>query len=45
MGRHSMWKFLINTDGHTASIRMGAILSINSVVIKEKSNWIEYYYR
>ena len=39
-----MWRFQLNTDGHTASSRLGHLLGINSVVLKEKSPWIEYYY-
>ena len=39
-----MWRFQLNTDGHTASSRLGHLLGINSVVLKERSPWIEYYY-
>jgi hypothetical protein len=44
MGNASKWRFLISTDGHTASSRLGHLLGINSVVLKERSPWIEYYY-
>lgn len=42
---HSRWRYLLSTDGFTASCRFGKLLQINSVVLKEESNWIEYYYR
>ena len=45
MKKHSRWRFLLNTDGHTASSRLGHLLGLNSVVLKEKSPWIEYFYR
>ena len=45
MANASRWRFLISTDGHTASSRLGHLLGINSVVLKERSPWIEYYYR
>ena len=44
MQNASKWKYLISTDGHTASSRLGHLLGINSVVLKERSPWIEYYY-
>ena len=44
MNNASMWRFQLNTDGHTASSRLGHLLGINSVVLKERSPWIEYYY-
>ncbi|GIM13269.1 hypothetical protein Vretimale_16410 [Volvox reticuliferus] len=42
---HARWKYLFATDGITASSRLGKLLGINSVVVKEDSLWIEYYYR
>ncbi len=45
MPNASRWRFQLNTDGHTASSRLGHLLGINSVVLKERSPWIEYYYR
>ncbi|GAX72768.1 hypothetical protein CEUSTIGMA_g224.t1 [Chlamydomonas eustigma] len=45
MPNASRWRFLISTDGHTASSRLGHLLGVNSVVLKERSIWIEYYYR
>ena len=42
---HSRWKYLLSTDGFTASCRFGKLLQTNSIVLKEESNWIEYYYR
>ena len=44
MNNASKWRFQISTDGHTASSRLGHLLGINSVVLKERSPWIEYYY-
>ena len=44
MDNASKWRFQLNTDGHTASSRLGHLLGINSVVLKERSSWIEYYY-
>ncbi|GAX81947.1 hypothetical protein CEUSTIGMA_g9375.t1 [Chlamydomonas eustigma] len=45
MSNASRWRFLISTDGHTASSRLGHLLGVNSVVLKEKSLWVEYFYR
>uniref|UniRef100_A0A7R9YW00 Glycosyl transferase CAP10 domain-containing protein n=1 Tax=Chlamydomonas euryale TaxID=1486919 RepID=A0A7R9YW00_9CHLO len=42
---HAKWKYLLSTDGFTASCRFGKLLQTNSVVLKEESRWIEYYYR
>ncbi|GLI63223.1 hypothetical protein VaNZ11_006112, partial [Volvox africanus] len=42
---HARWKYLFATDGITASSRLGKLLGIDSVVVKEDSLWIEYYYR
>jgi len=42
---HSKWRYLISADGFTASCRFGKLLQTNSVVLKEESPWIEYYYR
>jgi len=43
--QHAKWKFLLNADGHTASCRLGAVMQTNSVVLRQRSHWIEYYYR
>jgi len=45
MPDHARWRFLISTDGFTASARLGKVLGINSVVVKEETRWIEHYYR
>ncbi|EFJ50044.1 hypothetical protein VOLCADRAFT_89007 [Volvox carteri f. nagariensis] len=45
MHEHARWKYLLATDGTTASSRLGKLLVTNSVVLKEDSVWIEYYYR
>eukprot|EP00798_Chlamydomonas_sp_ICE-L_P015949 gene15948-22083_t len=42
---HSRWKYLISADGFSASCRYGKLLQMDSVVLKEVSQWIEYYYR
>lgn len=42
---HAKWRFLLSTDGHTASCRLAELMSTDSVVMKQESNWIEYYYR
>ncbi|PNW70350.1 hypothetical protein CHLRE_17g716350v5 [Chlamydomonas reinhardtii] len=42
---HARSKFLVNADGHTASCRLGYLMQMNSVVLKQESPWIEYYYR
>ncbi|KAG2426194.1 hypothetical protein HXX76_013175 [Chlamydomonas incerta] len=45
MSKHARYKFLINADGHVSSSRLGYIMQANSVVLRERSPWIEYYYR
>ncbi|GIL62392.1 hypothetical protein Vafri_16612, partial [Volvox africanus] len=42
---HALYKFLINADGHVSSSRLGYIMQTNSVILKQRSPWIEYYYR
>ncbi|KXZ50187.1 hypothetical protein GPECTOR_17g824 [Gonium pectorale] len=42
---HARWRYIFHTDGITASSRLGKVLAINSVVLKEESHWIEYWYR
>jgi hypothetical protein len=39
------WKFLLNLDGFTAAYRLSKYMLSNSVVLKEESVKIEYYYR
>ncbi|PNW79812.1 hypothetical protein CHLRE_08g367750v5 [Chlamydomonas reinhardtii] len=45
MELHARWKWLLNTDGQSASWRLAKLLAINSAVIKHRSDAIEYYYR
>ncbi len=45
MEDHSRWRYLISADGQGASWRLAKLLSINSVVLKARSDSIEYYYR
>lgn len=45
MAEHARWRWLISADGYTASCRFGKMLLTNSLVLKESSPWIEYYYR
>lgn len=42
---HPRNKYLLSLDGCTASFRLAMLLSMNSIVIKEQSLWIEFYYR
>jgi hypothetical protein len=42
---HSRYRWLVSLDGFTASFRFGQLLHTNSVVLKMRSPWIEYYYR
>ena len=41
-GKH---KFLLHMDGHSFSNRLQALLLSNSAVLKQESEYIEYYYR
>lgn len=45
MEDHARYKYLLNTDGTTASSRLGKLMLINSVLLKEETEGIEYYYR
>jgi hypothetical protein len=45
MEDHAKWKYLVNTDGQSASWRLAKLLAINSVVLNFRSGNIEYYYR
>ncbi|GFR51836.1 hypothetical protein Agub_g14300, partial [Astrephomene gubernaculifera] len=42
---HARYKYLISADGFTASCRLGKLMGTNSVVLKESTPWVEYYYR
>ncbi|KAG2500688.1 hypothetical protein HYH03_001454 [Edaphochlamys debaryana] len=39
------FRYTLNLDGITASSRLAKLLSLNSVVLKQESPWIEWYYR
>lgn len=45
MEYHARYKYLLNTDGQSASWRLAKLLAMNSVVLKWRSPKIEYYYR
>ncbi|KAG2428545.1 hypothetical protein HYH02_014349 [Chlamydomonas schloesseri] len=45
MPDHARYRLLLNADGHTASSRLGYLLTIDSPVLTQHSPWIEYYYR
>ncbi|KAI7844877.1 hypothetical protein COHA_001530 [Chlorella ohadii] len=38
------FKYLLALDGYTASSRLGSLLPINSAVLKQESQWLEWYY-
>jgi hypothetical protein len=37
-------RYLLALDGFTASSRLGSLLPINSAVLKQQSQWLEWYY-
>eukprot|EP00878_Enallax_costatus_P039668 GHUV01045544.1.p1 GENE.GHUV01045544.1~~GHUV01045544.1.p1 ORF type:complete len:452 (+),score=103.73 GHUV01045544.1:108-1463(+) len=39
------YKYLLNLDGHSAAYRLAQLLATNSLVLKQHSNMVEYYYR
>ena len=45
MEDHARWRYLLSSDGQGASWRLAKLLAINSVVVKARSNSIEFYYR
>mmetsp|Transcript_8754 Transcript_8754/g.18672 ORF Transcript_8754/g.18672 Transcript_8754/m.18672 type:complete len:391 (-) Transcript_8754:207-1379(-) len=45
MEDHARWRYLLSADGQGASWRLAKLLAINSVVLKYRSDSIEYYYR
>ncbi|PNH09843.1 KDEL motif-containing protein 2 [Tetrabaena socialis] len=45
MTKHAKWRYLVNADGHVSASRLGYIMQTNSVVLRQQSLWIEYYYR
>jgi hypothetical protein len=38
-------RWLLNLDGHIAAYRLANLLATNSLVFKQQSNMVEYYYR
>lgn len=42
---HAKWKYLASMDGYTGTVRLWKILSMNSVVLKEKSPWVDSHMR
>jgi hypothetical protein len=38
-------RWLLNLDGHIAAYRLANLLATNSLVLKQESNMVEYYYR
>lgn len=45
MRDHAQYKYLLSLDGFAASSRLGKLFQSNSLVLKEESDNIEYYYR
>ena len=41
---HARFKYLLSLDGITASFRVGKLLAVNSVLLKEVSTRVEYFY-
>ena len=41
---HARFKFLLSLDGATVAGRFAKLLHTNSVVLKEESPWVEYFY-
>ena len=44
MDRHAEYKYLLSLDGNSYSHRLLKLLAINSVVIKEETADVEFYY-
>lgn len=42
---HARYRYLLNLDGSSASFRLAQLLVVNSLVLKQTSPYIEYYYR
>ncbi|EFJ42824.1 hypothetical protein VOLCADRAFT_97070 [Volvox carteri f. nagariensis] len=42
---HAHYKWLLNLEGITASSRLGQLFHINSLVISQRSPYLEYFYR
>ena len=44
MERHAEYKYLISLDGNSYSHRLLKLLALNSVVLKEETPYVEFYY-
>ncbi|KAG2452096.1 hypothetical protein HYH02_003130 [Chlamydomonas schloesseri] len=42
---HAHYKWLLNLEGFVAAYRMGQLLSMNSLVLHQRSYFMEYFYR
>jgi hypothetical protein len=42
---HARYRYLLNLDGSSASFRLAQLLVVNSLVLKQTSPYIEYFYR
>lgn len=38
-------RYVLHLEGVTSSSRLGKLLLMNSVVLKQRGQWIEWYYR
>ncbi|KAG2423178.1 hypothetical protein HXX76_010946 [Chlamydomonas incerta] len=45
LSTHAHYKWLLNLEGVVAAYRMGQLLSMNSLVLHQRSYFIEYFYR
>lgn len=42
---HAKYKYVVNLDGVSYSLRLSRIMHTNSVLVKEETPWIEYFVR
>jgi hypothetical protein len=42
---HPKFKYLLNCDGIVAAYRLSNLMHINSLILKQDSPWMEYFYR
>ena len=45
MKEHALYRYLLHLDGASASYRLAHLMLINSLVLKQESRYIEYFYR
>jgi hypothetical protein len=45
MKDHALYRYLLHMDGASASYRLALLLMTNSLVLKQESRYIEYFYR